>query len=57
MMSALCEIWGIMKNTLGMSYEEIASTWEGWNATGGLVRTSGKQFSVLYAELNRPIIS
>lgn len=32
MMSALCEVWGIMNFSLDMSYEEIASVWEKWNA-------------------------
>ena len=38
MMSALCEVWGIMSSTLGMGYEEIALTWERWEAKGELVR-------------------
>ncbi|KAI4141392.1 MAG: hypothetical protein LQ340_007658 [Diploschistes diacapsis] len=36
MMSALCEAWGIMHFTLGMPYEEIASTFEQWNTKGEL---------------------
>ena len=37
MMSALCEVWSIMHKGLGMSYEEIAKTWEKWNTEGELV--------------------
>ncbi|ROW11784.1 hypothetical protein VPNG_04956 [Cytospora leucostoma] len=31
MMTALCEVWGIMKNNFGWSYEEIADVFERWN--------------------------
>ena len=38
MMSALCEIWGIMNKCLGMGYEEIADVFEEWDTSGELVR-------------------
>ena len=37
MLSALCEVWSFMHKGLGMSYEEIAKTWEKWNSEGELV--------------------
>ena len=42
MMSILCEVWGIM-NQLGMSYEEIAATWEEWDDDGELVSRSNRE--------------
>jgi 6-phosphogluconate dehydrogenase len=36
MMSTLCEVWMIMNQSLGMTYEEIADTWEQWNKSGPL---------------------
>jgi len=36
MMGALCEVWGIMKNGLKMSYEEIGKVFESWNRQGPL---------------------
>ena len=33
MMSSLCEVWGIMNNSMNMDYEEIASVFEEWNTT------------------------
>lgn len=36
LMSILCEAWGIMRNGLGMKYEEIADVFEGWNKGGPL---------------------
>ena len=35
-LSALCEVWGIMHHGLGMKYEEIADEWEKWNKEGEL---------------------
>jgi 6-phosphogluconate dehydrogenase len=35
-MSALCEVWGVMSRGLGMSYAEIADVWEEWNKEGEL---------------------
>ena len=39
MMSALCEVWGIMNRNLGMDYEEIASVFDDWKSTGYFVCT------------------
>lgn len=36
MMTVLCEVWGIMNQGLGMSYEEIADVFEKWNQEGPL---------------------
>lgn len=36
MMSTLCEVWMIMSQSLSMTYEDIASTWEQWNKSGPL---------------------
>jgi hypothetical protein len=36
MMSTLCEVWMIMNQSLNMTYEEIADTWEQWNKSGPL---------------------
>ncbi|KKY15808.1 putative 6-phosphogluconate dehydrogenase [Phaeomoniella chlamydospora] len=36
MMAALCEAWSVMHNALGMSYQDIAKTWEEWDAQGEL---------------------
>ena len=38
MMSALCEVWGLMHRSLDMSYEEIASVFDAWKSDGPLVR-------------------
>lgn len=37
MMSAISEAWSIMVTGLGMSYDEIADTFDKWNKDGGLV--------------------
>ncbi|KIK61874.1 hypothetical protein GYMLUDRAFT_42285 [Collybiopsis luxurians FD-317 M1] len=34
LMSALCEVWGIMNAGLGMSFAEIADVFESWNKDG-----------------------
>lgn len=36
MMSAISEAWSIMVTGLGMSYDEIADTFDKWNKDGGL---------------------
>lgn len=36
MMSTLCEVWGIMGQTMGMEYGEIASVFSSWNQEGPL---------------------
>ncbi|KAH7254631.1 6-phosphogluconate dehydrogenase [Fusarium solani] len=35
-MTALCEVWGIMAHGLGMSYDEIGDVFEAWNSQGPL---------------------
>ena len=37
MMSALCEAWGIMNQSLDMDYEEIASVFDNWKSDGYFV--------------------
>ncbi len=36
MMSALCEVWGVLHQNISMDYEGIAQTWEQWNRDGPL---------------------
>lgn len=38
LMSILCEVWGIMRQTVGMEYDEIASIFDSWNKEGPLER-------------------
>ncbi|MCJ1471366.1 hypothetical protein MMC13_000005 [Lambiella insularis] len=38
MMSALCEVWGIMNKSLGMGYEEIGNVFAEWDSSGELLR-------------------
>jgi 6-phosphogluconate dehydrogenase len=40
MMSAISEAWGIMRNGLGLSEDEIGDIFEKWNTEGELVRES-----------------
>ena len=49
MMSALCEVWGIMNKCLDMSYEEIGNVFEDWDTKGELVCMTGSLliFSIL----------
>lgn len=42
MMSAISEAWSIMVTGLGMSYDEIAQTFEDWNNKGELVSLSNE---------------
>lgn len=42
MMSAISEAWSIMVTGLGMSYDEIAQTFEDWNNKGELVSFSNE---------------
>ncbi len=36
LMSTLCEVWGIMRQAVGMEYDEIASIFDSWNKKGPL---------------------
>ena len=39
MLSALCEVWGIMNHNLDMEYDEIASVFDDWKSNGYFVST------------------
>ena len=55
MMSALCEVWGIMTQCLGMKYDEIAEIFEEWDTEGELVRRIAVTCSHTQISLLTPI--
>jgi 6-phosphogluconate dehydrogenase len=44
MLSAICEVWGVMNDGLGMKYDAIGKTFEQWNSKDELVHPSALLF-------------
>lgn len=57
MMSAISEAWSIMVTGLGMSYDEIAQTFEDWNNKGELVSLSSETAANLTDYPSRKVLS